>query len=77
MKVWTLVFSCSPATQSSEGAGPAIARGAPQGNYVHPLQAQLEALRYPAWLFVATEPLPPKVRLPRHCRTGCGACGLV
>ena len=63
---------CRPVTQTSEGQGPSIARGAPQGDYVHPLQEQLAALCYPAWLFEATEPLPPKVRLPLQCGTGCG-----
>ena len=55
----------SSSRRHSEPAGddqrPAVARGAPQGSYVHPLQRQLEALRYPAWLLEPPEPLPPKV----------------
>lgn len=38
-----------------------MARGAPQGSYAHPLQQQLDALRYPAWLLEAPDPQPPKV----------------
>ena len=39
-----------------------MARGAPQGSYVHPLQGQLDALRYPAWLLETPEMHPPKVK---------------
>ena len=42
-----------------------MARGAPQGSYAHPLQRQLDALRYPAWLLEAPKPTPPKVG--EHC----------
>lgn len=56
---------CHSPCRSAEAAGeeprPAVARGAPQGSYAHPLQRQLDALRYPAWLLEAPEPMPPKV----------------
>ena len=51
-----------PAAAGGEQLQPAVARGAPQGSYVHPLQQQLEALRYPAWLLEPPVPAPPQVR---------------
>ena len=57
-----------PAAQPGGSSGPTVARGAPQGNYVHPLLEQLEALRYPAWLFKAAEPTPSKVCTMMHVK---------
>ena len=57
----TVSSPCRPAAPASEDCGPAVARGAPQGSYVHPLQQQLDALRYPAWLLQAPELQAPQV----------------
>ncbi len=51
---------------AGEEQRPAVARGAPQGSYVHPLQQQLETLRYPAWLLELPESVPPEVGW-QHC----------